>query len=269
MALPYRRVDDDKATLNFESVDARIDSELVGPTGPTGPEGDPGIVIAATAPADTDVLWADTTEPGDVGIGPTGPSGPSGPTGPMAPTGAIVAWPTNTPPTGWVLCDGLGSNGGAGLSTTTYAALYAVIGDTYGGYSGTFFPPDLRTRTIVGRSSGDADFGNLNDKPGARTHTLTSGEIPAHNHAAGTLAADSAGTHNHEFSGNRITTNAVGGSGGAITTLSSNAAGDQDATTTSDGAHTHNISGSTANTGGGGAHNNIQPSIVLNYIIKT
>lgn len=52
--------------------------------------------------------------------------------------GAMLMWPTSTPPTGWL------ERNGAALSTTTYAALFAVIGYTFGGSGGTFWLPDDR-----------------------------------------------------------------------------------------------------------------------------
>ncbi len=88
MELPHRTVPDRASTLNFEYLDKKVEVAVTGPTGPTGPEGDPGIVISDTAPADTNVLWADTTEAGDVGIGPTGPAGPAGATGDTGASGA-------------------------------------------------------------------------------------------------------------------------------------------------------------------------------------
>jgi hypothetical protein len=56
-----------------------------GPTGPTGPE---TLVVAATAPVDTSVLWADTSTEALFGAtGPTGPTGPAGAAGETGPTG--------------------------------------------------------------------------------------------------------------------------------------------------------------------------------------
>lgn len=229
MGLPYRKVEDPASTLNFEQLKEDLKTAVTGPTGPTGPEGDPGIIISDTPPDDTDSLWADTTEAGDVGIGPTGPSGPSGPSGPTAPTGAIVAWPTNTAPTGWLLCQG------TSYSTTTYSDLFAVISYTYGGSGATFQVPDIRGRTIVARRSGDFDFGDLNDKPGERNHILTIDELPS---------------HTHSYQGTVVTNTSTAGSGNRVGEL---------------GSGPSETSGSTGNDE---PHNNIQDSIVLNYIIK-
>jgi microcystin-dependent protein len=52
--------------------------------------------------------------------------------------GHVSLFAANTPPTGWLECNG------AAVSTTTYAALYAAIGTTFGSGSGTFNLPDLR-----------------------------------------------------------------------------------------------------------------------------
>lgn len=60
-------------------------------------------------------------------------------------TGMIVPYPKNIPPEGWLLCDGTGS-----LSSSTYNALYGVIGFTYGGSDAVGFTlPDLRYVTTA------------------------------------------------------------------------------------------------------------------------
>ena len=69
------------------------------------------------------------------------------------PTGSLIIWPTATPPAGYLECDG------SALSRTTYAALYAVLGVTYGKGAGalantTFRVPDLRGEFIRGWDHG-------------------------------------------------------------------------------------------------------------------
>jgi microcystin-dependent protein len=120
-------------------------------------------------------------------------------------------------------------NGNA-VSRTTYAALFAVIGTAFGAGDGatTFNLPDSQRRVSVGSGgTGTATLGNaVGDTGGAETHTLTTGEMPAHTHNWG-------GIQSQGFSGGN-TIFATSGSG---------------STTTS--------------TGGGGAHDNIQPSLVI------
>lgn len=55
-----------------------------GPIGPTGPTGPVGTSVGNTAPANTDLIWLDTSVDGIMGLGPTGPQGDLGPTGPAA-----------------------------------------------------------------------------------------------------------------------------------------------------------------------------------------
>ncbi len=64
------------------------------------------------------------------------------------PTGGLMMWPAAAAPTDWLLCDG------ASLDRTTYAALFAVIGVTYGSVDGTHFTlPDFRGRMPVGKGT--------------------------------------------------------------------------------------------------------------------
>lgn len=101
--------------------------------------------------------------------------------------GAIVMWPTATPPTGWLLCDG------SAVSRTTYAALFAIISTTYGVGNGstTFNLPDLQGRVAVGKNSGT--FSSLGGTGGEETHVLTIPETPAHTH---TIPFDTGGSGN-------------------------------------------------------------------------
>ena len=63
--------------------------------------------------------------------------------------GAVVAFAGRTSPDGWLLCDG------SAVSRTTYAALFAVIGTTYGSGDGssTFNLPNLTDRFIQGSAT--------------------------------------------------------------------------------------------------------------------
>jgi microcystin-dependent protein len=193
------------------------------------------------------------------------------------PPGLIMPYASNPAPTGWLLCQG------QAVSRTTYSDLFAVIGTTYGLGDGstTFNVPNLVGRTVMGYdpSGGDPDFGSFGHQGGEKTHVLTAAEIPSHLHAVGTLtnASDPAHAHGGATSAKIMesvnSTTATGtaprvsdiggltGGGGTNFNLSF--------PIPSQAAHTHALSGSTANTGGGAAHNVLQPFIALPYIIKT
>lgn len=65
------------------------------------------------------------------------------------PTGSVMMWPTASPPTGWLLCNG------QAVSRTAYAALFAIVGTLFGSGDGatTFNVPDYRDRMAVGAGS--------------------------------------------------------------------------------------------------------------------
>lgn len=111
----------------------------------------------------------------------------------------------------------------------------------------------------------------LTSSNGAHTHTYsgTTASGGAHTHAFTTA---SGGSHTHTFTTGTVAdhTHSVSGttgSGGSHThTISSGGSHTHTLTTSTDGAHTHTFT--SAATGGGGAHNNMPPTIILNYIIK-
>lgn len=100
------------------------------------------------------------------------------------PTGAILPYGASSAPSGYLLCDGTAQ------SRTTYAALFAVIGTTYGigDGSSTFNMPDMRGRFAFGLAT--SGTGNaLGATFGAIDHTHTG---PSHTHTvSGTTANDS------------------------------------------------------------------------------
>ena len=153
------------------------------------------------------------------------------------PPGSVTAFAGASAPGGWLLC------GGQAVSRTTYAELFAAIGATYGAGNGstTFNVPNLAGRVPVGLDAGQTEFNTLGKTGGAKTHTLTTAQIPDHRHLLdqdGGNVGYATGSTNLRFS-----------VGWANTRDSSNI--------------------STGWTGGGEAHPNLQPYIVLNYIIKT
>lgn len=147
----------------------------------------------------------------------------------IMPIGAVIPYAGSTAPENWKICNG------ESLSTTTYAALYAVIGTKYGSGSGTFKIPNLQGRVPIGVSSSHT----LASTGGAETHTLTVDQIPSHYHAEKYGSYTGSGSTNGIY----INTN--------HSQISVNDAG-------------YN----TGSVGGGQAHNNMQPYITLNYIIK-
>lgn len=170
-------------------------------------------------------------------------------------------------PTGWLLCNG------AAVSRTDYAALFDVIGTTYGAGDGstTFNLPDLRGRVPVGAGTGtasDATSHALGQTSGAETHTLTSGQsgVPAHKHSI---------THNHTFTvgSARIYLKKLAASGSATwtpTPQSSSTGSYGDSVVPSGGSNTQYTGNSADNTAANAttAHNNMQPYTVVNYIIS-
>ncbi|HEY6020546.1 MAG TPA: tail fiber protein [Candidatus Paceibacterota bacterium] len=206
--------------------------------------------------------------------------------------GAIKIFTTDTPPTGWLICDG------SAISRTTYSQLFGVIGTTFGVGDGstTFNIPNIKGRIPIGKDAAQTEFDVMGETGGSKTKTLTTTELPAHTHAVGTLAnaaeaahthgagtygAASGGTHQHEIG---VDNSPSGGSG--IFTINSpgSSAGDAGSiigtfadgshshsvtgTSAAGSSHNHSISGSTASSGTGSAFANMPPYIVLNFIIK-
>ena len=122
-------------------------------------------------------------------------------------------------------------------------------------------------RTLVGLDAGQTEFDTVEETGGAKTHTLSSSEIPSHSHSfSGTATTSSDGNHTHTLA-------QATGTAGSVTAglASSNTTGTNIETTSSNGAHTHTvtISGTTESSGSGTAHNNLQPYIVVYFWKRT
>jgi microcystin-dependent protein len=149
------------------------------------------------------------------------------------PSGVILPYPGTAAPSGWLLCNGLA------YSRTTYAVLFGILGTRFGAGDGstTFTLPDLRDRVPVGYNAVSVVFNVLGKTGGSESHLLTEDELPIHSHPG-------TGRAGNVSAGSGLTVAAVQGSGSAN-------------------------AWPTGDTGLNRAHNNLQPYIVLNYIIKT
>jgi microcystin-dependent protein len=156
--------------------------------------------------------------------------------------GIVEDYAGATAPSGSLLCFG------QAVSRTTYAALFSVIGTTYGSGNGTttFNLPDCRGRVSAGQDdmggvsadrltglSGGVNGDILGAAGGAQSHQLSIAELPSHAHTM-------------------LTNDGSGGTEGAA-------------------VQSGNVTGgpNTDTTGGDQAHNNVQPTIIFNKIIYT
>jgi microcystin-dependent protein len=171
-------------------------------------------------------------------------------------TGIVVPWGSASIPSGFLLCDG------QSVSTTTYAALFAVIAYTYGGSGANFNVPDLKDRTVVGVSA--ANSKTLAQSIGANTVTPT-GNISGSTGST-TLTTNQIASHGHNISCR--SGNPAGGGGVGINRATDCIQATPIITTTQTGggqSHDHTLSANFV----GSANSVLQPGLVLNYIIKT
>lgn len=170
-------------------------------------------------------------------------AGPGFVAGVASPIGLVAPYAGITAPSKWLFCYG------QNVSRTTYAALWTVLSTTFGAGDGstTFGIPDLRGRTIGGKDNmggtaasrltgvgftGGVDGATLGNAGGGQYYNLITADLAAHTHMV-----------NYE--------GGLGAGGGADYFTAS-------------GTSPRNP---TSSTGSGGAHNNVQPTLILNYII--
>ena len=194
------------------------------------------------------------------------------------PSGSIIAFAGSSAPTGFLFCDG------SAISRSTYATLFSAISTTYGigDGSNTFNLPDLRERVIAGKASSASLLTSgvsgitsttLGNTGGAEGITLTSAQsgLPAHNHSL------TMNPHTHTFTGTPHSHTGVNDAsapaflGSGLTAGVTNSQSTDPATaggTNSTETTTGTIGNNTA-VDASSAHANVQPTIILNYCIKT
>ena len=161
------------------------------------------------------------------------------------PIGTLNPFLGSTAPYGYLICQG------QKVSKTTYKELYEICGDTFGQSTDTeFYLPDLRGQTIAGYKEGDSTFGTLGGLIGSLTHLHSTG-----NH---TLTIDEMPAHAH---GLTQTYDVLRPGGGPGSIALSNWSGSSGTTSYVGDSQPHNH-GDTSST------SSIQPTIVLNWIVK-
>ena len=146
------------------------------------------------------------------------------------PAGVITQYGASTAPTGWVLCQG------QALSRTNplYSRLFTAISTTYGAGDGTttYNVPNLQGRIPVGRDSTQTEFDALAETGGSKTSTLTTANLPSHQHGVGTIVPNTIADHVHGF--------------GTLATAGT----DLGSHNHTQNAHTHSVTGSISSSGG-------------------
>jgi microcystin-dependent protein len=158
---------------------------------------------------------------------------------------SIILFAGNFAPRGWAFCQG------QLLGISQNSALFSLLGVVFGGNGQTTFGlPNLQGRTPIG--AGNGKF--LGAMGGEENHTLLSTEMPTHAHTFTIPALSSPGTVSVP-NANSFPAEVFDDRGGIINAY---------------GTGTPNVfspGGTTSVVGGSQAHNNMQPFLVLNYII--
>jgi microcystin-dependent protein len=155
-------------------------------------------------------------------------------------TGSIQMWPTVTAPSGYLLCTG------TAVSRSTYSALFAVIGTTFGSGDGstTFNLPNYTNKfpygTTLAATGGSADAIVV-----SHTHTATVTD-PGHTHVISPAA------YNNSATGSKVSGTAFNFTG----------------TTSDTQSATTGISVGISTTGASGTNANLPPYLGINFIIK-
>ena len=168
------------------------------------------------------------------------------------PVGSVVSYPAASLPSGFLSCDG------SAISRSTYSALFALIGTTWGSGDGatTFNLPNAEDCTVMasGTTAG-LTTRTVGQTVGSATHTLTTSELPIHTHTP----SDPGHTHNFSDTGDN---DAAGSLRRVFAGTGSPLLGVQTIYNETSGI-------SIGSEGSGAAHNNMQPYLATQFIIKT
>jgi microcystin-dependent protein len=174
----------------------------------------------------------------------------------QVPVGMIVMYGSVTNiPKGWLLCNG------TGYATTTYPALFAVIGTTYGS-SGGFQVPNFTDRIPVG--AGGTAIGALTGTNGAGLGITEAGLGRAvgstGGHASVTLTSVQSGMpgHRHTYTDFYRSTGIIVAGGGSNTGIASNSQTEVTRATYDNPADASAVS----------SHTNLMPGLTIAFIIK-
>lgn len=164
----------------------------------------------------------------------------------------IRLFPFDYAPRGWALCNG------ALLPIVQNQALYSLLGTIFGGDGKTTFGlPDLRGRVPV--SPGEDPYSGTviknGEKNGLETVTLTAAQMPAHTHQVRANATNA-----------DIATPVTTSGATYIWALADDLSGVDQNAYTKDSNTSMDVT-AVSNSGGGQAHNNMQPYLTLNYCI--
>lgn len=178
-------------------------------------------------------------------------------------------------PSGWLLCDG------ASYLRADYAALFAVIGTTYGSADGTHFNvPDFRGRSPIGVGTGTGGGASGTGLPtggtaltavarggwkGEETHALTSAENATHSHKVNppsTASGNASVTHTHSGTSGTESADHTHGYGTIAVANESSHTHTYSGDTGNESDHTHSYTQPTGGgtIGAGGSINNAQTS---------
>lgn len=146
-------------------------------------------------------------------------------------------------PKGWAQCNG------QLMSIAQNSALFSLLGTTYGGDGRTTFAlPDLRGRVALSQGQGPGlSRYSMGQASGTEAVTLTTSQIPSHNHA-GTLHASNGAANQEEAGGHLLAEAAIYTDGAANQVMNPAAV-------------------TIGNTGGNQPHENRQPFLVMNYCV--